>query len=358
MTSKERFLAAINHTEPDRVPKGYVSMAGPDRLLKKHFRLADDDNAGLLNALNVDIAYMMPWYTGPELFEPVENRTITEWGVHMKYVETSAGDYLDYCDFPLKDAGSEELRAWPMPDPDNYDFDQYETFCDANHGRAIGLGHPGICDIINSSGMVRGAEQVLVDLAMEDEAFLDFVDRKHDVQLAILERALDRCGDKIDFLFTGEDLGMQRAPLIGLDMFRSLLRPCHQRFIDLAKAYNKKIMVHSCGCTRWVYEDLVDMGVDAVDALQPEAADMDPASLKEQFKGRLAFHGCVSVAEPLSNGTPDEVKEYCRDTLDILMPGGGYFFAPANSIMHNTPVENILAMYETAQKYGVYQDKQ
>jgi uroporphyrinogen decarboxylase len=354
MTGKERFLAAVNHVEPDRVPTGYVSMEGPDKALKKYFGLAADDHAGLRTALGVDIAYMIPWYKGPALHEPIEGRTITEWGVRMKWVETAEGDYWDYCDFPLKDAGPEELAAWPMPDPDHFDLNHYEAFCDANAGRAIGLGNPGLCDVINSNGMVRGAEQVLVDLALEDEDFLAFVDRKLDVQLAVMERALQRCGDKIDFLFTGDDLGTQKAPLISLDMFRRLLRPRHQRFVDLAKAYNKKIMMHSCGCARWVYEELVEMGVDVVDALQPEATDMEPASLKEQFKGRLAFHGCISVAEPLSSGTPDDVRAYCRRMLDTLMPGGGYCFAPANSIMHNTPVENILAMYETAHQYGVY----
>lgn len=71
-----------------------------------------------------------------------------------------------------------------------------------------------------------------------------------------------------------------------------MLRPIHQRYVDLAKAYNKPVMVHTCGCSSWVYEDFIQMGVNAVDTLQPEATNMDPKYLKEHFGGRLSFHGC------------------------------------------------------------------
>ena len=81
---------------------------------------------------------------------------------------------------------------------------------------------------------------------------------------------------------------------------------------------------------------------------------MAPGALKRDFGGRLAFHGGISVAEPLASGTVADVKRYCRETLDTPMPGGGFCFAPANTIMHGTPVENVLAMYETAQVYGMY----
>jgi uroporphyrinogen decarboxylase len=113
-------------------------------------------------------------------------------------------------------------------------------------------------------------------------------------------------------------------------------------------------MVHTCGSSSWAYEDFIEMGVTAVDTLQPEAKNMEPAYLKAHFGGRLAFHGCISTAGPVAYGTVDDVIQNCRDTLDTMMPGGGYCFAPTHSLQDNSPTENVLAMYETAHKYGVY----
>ena len=72
------------------------------------------------------------------------------------------------------------------------------------------------------------------------------------------------------------------------------------------------------------------MGIAAVDALQPEAVNMSPEYLKRTFGGRLAFHGCISTAGPLATGTVDETIAYCRRALEIMMPGGGYCFAPTH----------------------------
>lgn len=137
-------------------------------------------------------------------------------------------------------------------------------------------------------------------------------------------------------------------------IFRKHIRPRHQPFVDLARAYNAIPMEHTCGSSSWAYEDFIDMGVQVVDTLQPEAAKMDPAYLKATFGGRLGFHGCISTAGPLAYGTPDAVAADVRQTLAIMMPGGGYVLAPTHAIQDNSPTENVLAMYAAARRYGVY----
>lgn len=96
------------------------------------------------------------------------------------------------------------------------------------------------------------------------------------------------------------------------------------------------------------------MGISVVDTLQPEAANMSPAYLKRTFGGRLAFHGCISTAGPVATGSVQDTIAYCRNTLDIMMPGGGYCFAPTHQLQDNSPTENVVAMYETARRDGVY----
>jgi uroporphyrinogen decarboxylase len=88
--------------------------------------------------------------------------------------------------------------------------------------------------------------------------------------------------------------------------------------------------------------------------LQPEAKDMAPAQLKSRFGERLSFHGCISTAGPVASGTVDETTRNAHETLEIMMPGGGYAFSPTHMLQDNSPTENVVALYEAAQRYGRY----
>lgn len=354
MTSKERTKLAINFQEPDRVPINYMSNEGLTARLKKHFGLAADDNYGLLAALDVDIYSNHMCYTGAPLHEAPEGEHVNEWGMHTRWVEHESGGYWDYCNFPLKDADPETIASWPMPNPDDYDYEGGAALCAKYPDKFWALGSPGIGDFMNSSGMLMGVEQVLFQMADEEEALFSLWDRRLAVQLGMLERMIESCKGAIDMLWIGEDLGTQIAPLISLDMYRDLLRPRHQKLVDLGKAYNLPVMVHSCGSSSWAFEDFIEMGIQVVDTLQPEAVNMSPEYLKETFGGRLAFHGCISTAGPVACGTVDETIADCKSKLDILMPGGGYCFAPTHALQDNSPTENVVAMYETARTCGCY----
>ena len=142
--------------------------------------------------------------------------------------------------------------------------------------------------------------------------------------------------------------------MISLALFRSAIRPRMQRFVDTATAFGIPVMVHSCGSSSWAFEDFIEMGIQAVDTLQPEAAAMAPSYLKERFGGRLSFHGMISTAGPLAYGSADDVAANVRETLALMMPGGGYALAPTHQIQDNSPTENVLAMYQAAKEYGCY----
>ena len=219
---------------------------------------------------------------------------------------------------------------------------------------AIYIGNAGIPDIINSTGRIMSMEDTLVNLLTENEATLNFVNRRMDMQISIFERILEGNRGKIDFMWLGEDLGTQHAPMISLEMYRKVLKPIHKRFVDLAKAYKLPVIIHTCGCSSWAYEDFIEIGINAVDTLQPEAANMSPKYLKEHFGGRLSFRGCISTAGPLAFGNVEDIKNDVKNTLEIMMDGYGYHFAPTHAIQDNTPTENVIAMYQSAHIYGVY----
>ncbi len=352
---KARVLAAFARTEPDRVPVNYSANAAIDRRLKEHFGLAPEDDEGLRVALGVDFRQVSAPYRGPRLHAEVPGRRVDPlWGIRTRWIEHETGGYWDYCDFPLAGADEEAVASWPMPSPDDFDYDCVADHCMLNRRYAVYVGNPGLGDMINGTGMIRSMEQVLIDLATDAPAGLLLMDRRMEVMLEIARRTLEAAGGGVDFLWIGEDLGTQRGPLISPALFRRHIRPRQRRFVDLAKSFGIPVMIHSCGSSSWAYEDFIEMGVSVVDTLQPEAADMAPRYLKERFGDRLAFHGCISTAGALSRGRVDEVVADVRETLEIMMPGGGYCLAPTHSIQDNTPTENALAMYEAARRYGTY----
>ncbi len=350
MTSKDRVLRTFARQETDRVPVNYVANAGIDRRLKAHYGLKPDDGEGLLRALGVDFRTLWPHYTGPKLHADIPERGVhvDDWGIHSRWIEHPSGGYWDFCDFPLADADVETVRNWPMPSPDDFNYDVIREQAERLQGFCLVVGDAGLGDFINSAGMIRGMEQVLVDLALDIDAGLLYMDRRAECRYEITRRSLEAARGAIDILWMGEDLGTQIAPLISLDLYRKHLRPRHQPFIDLAKQFGARVVVHSCGSSSWVFPDFIEMGVDGVDTLQPEAANMAPAYLKKTFGSQLLLHGCISTAGPVATGTPDDTRRYCRDMLDILAPGGGYCFAPTHCLQDNSPTENVVAMYDTA----------
>ena len=354
MTSKERVLTAFARQQPDRVPINYMANPGIDARLKQHFGLAAADDEGLRPKLGVDFRDATPNYIGPKLHPDIPGRQVNEWGVRARWVEHESGGYWDYCDFPLKDADVETVANWLLPSPDQYDYSAALDAARRYKDYAVGVGSPGFGDIINSNGFLRGTEQAFIDLITDDPAGLLLADRRLAVQLEVLRRTIEAARGGIDFLWTGEDLGTQNSPSISMELFRRHIRPRHQRLCDLARAYNLPIMVHTCGSSSWAYNDFIAMGVTVVDTLQPEAANMSPAYLKRTFGDRLAFHGCISTAGPVAYGTVDDVVRNVRETLEIMMPGGGYCLAPTHMLQDNSPTENILALYHAIGCFGQY----
>ncbi len=353
-SSRDRFLAALNHVEPDRVPINYAANPEIDLRLKAHYGLAPTDGEGLARTLGVDFRGVWVRYVGPKLHDDLPDRQVDIWGVRTRWVEHGSGGYWDFCDFPLADATLEEVERWPMPDPDDFDYSTIAETCRRYDEFAISVGGAGVACVINRGSKLRSMEQLLVDLATDDPAGLRLIERKQDIELEIARRAIEAGNGRFDFLMMGEDLGSQIGPMISLPLYRKHIRPQHEKFTNLARTHDLAVMVHTCGSSSWVYDDFIEMGVSAVETLQPEARDMSPEYLKGRFGDRLAFHGCLSTAGALTWGTPDDVVRDTRQTLETMMPGGGYFAAPTHQIQDNTPTENVIAMYDAIHKYGKY----
>jgi len=162
------------------------------------------------------------------------------------------------------------------------------------------------------------------------------------------ERALQACGGRVDILWIGDDYGTQNGPLMSPEKWRRLFKPRLAAMCELGHRYGAKVMLHSCGSTHALWDDLVECGVDIYDTVQPEAAGMDPAWLKRRFGDRICFHGTISTQRTLPFGTPEDVVAEVALRIRTVGADGGLILAPAHNIQPDTPLENVLAMYRAA----------
>jgi len=141
--SKDRVKCAFAHAEPDRVPIDYLCNPEIDARLKAHYGLNRDDNEGLRDALGVDFREVVAPFSGPVRFEPVKDRHVNEWGMHTRWIEHASGGYWDYCDFPLENADLQQILNWPIPEPDDFDYDSLLEQCGRLKNNYLMLGNSG-----------------------------------------------------------------------------------------------------------------------------------------------------------------------------------------------------------------------
>ncbi|MCY2929038.1 MAG: hypothetical protein NTV86_06000 [Planctomycetota bacterium] len=135
-------MTTFAHKEPDRVPIGYSANAGIDRRLREYLGLREDQWVG--EAVGVDFRGVGAPYRGPRLHPEIEGRGVDMcWGLRTRWIEHESGGYWDYCDFPLRDADLDTIAAWPMPNPDDFDYSRIAEDCRNNKAFASTPAGPG-----------------------------------------------------------------------------------------------------------------------------------------------------------------------------------------------------------------------
>jgi len=195
---------------------------------------------------------------------------------------------------------------------------------------------------------MRGLVQFLEDLLLRPDFAYEIMKRVCDFHCEASRRELKAAKGGIHFVYTFDDTGTQKSPMVNPAMLRELLFPLHKRHNDIIHEFGAKVIFHSCGSVFTMIPDFLEMGVDVLNALQPLARDMEPKKLKESFGNRLCFSGGIDIQRLLPFGSADEVRRSVRRTIEVLGRGGGYIMESAHAIQADTPPENIVAMYETA----------
>ena len=158
------------------------------------------------------------------------------------------------------------------------------------------------------------------------------------------------CIEEIDGVLLGSDWGTQRDLLISPEAWRIHIKPGEQKEYDLLKANGKDVWIHSCGNIERIIPDLVEMGVDVLNPIQPEC--MDIYKLKDDYGDRLTFWGGISTQQTLPNGTPKEVEKETQKIIEYMSKSGGYITSSSQEIQADVPFVNVCALIDTAKAYN------
>jgi hypothetical protein len=204
---------------------------------------------------------------------------------------------------------------------------------------------------------IRDVEEWYVSTVARRDYVYQVFERQCEIALANLEKLHGVVGERVTAIFvTGTDFGAQTGPFISPHAYRDLFQPFHKQVNAwIHRNTSWKTFIHSCGSVVGLLPDFVEAGFDILNPVQCSAAGMDPRPLKTRFGERLTFWGGgVDTQHTLPFGTPDEVRRQVRERIGIFGAGGGYVFNPIHNVQSRTPVENMLAMFETVWQAGHY----
>jgi hypothetical protein len=347
MTSRERVLIAFEHREPDHVP---TWCGASTEFWEKAKRTLALDDEGLRQRLGDDFRRVFAAYVGPDfaLSQGATSRTV--FGI-----ERQGMGYGQPMDHPLANSTLAEVEAYPWPDPKWMDVSPIRAEAEKYGRRYAMLGgdwSPFFHDAIDLLGMENLFLKMYDEPELVDAVFRHLVD----YYATVSQRIFDAAASVIDIFFIGNDFGTQRGPVLGESLFRRFVLPHLKRLIDLGHEYGLKVMLHCCGGYAPLIPAMIEAGLDGLHAVQPSCDGMDLITLKRAFGDKILFNGAIDSHHVLIRGTPAFVREKTRQVLKIMKPGGGYVAGASHDwILEETPLENVLAMFDAIQAFGNYE---
>jgi hypothetical protein len=201
---------------------------------------------------------------------------------------------------------------------------------------------------------IRGIEEWYMSTTSRRDYVYAVFEKQCDIALKNLEKIHAEIGEKVAALnVTGTDFGTQIGPFISPKAYRDLFMPFHKAVNSwIHKNTDWKSFIHSCGSVRAFLPDFIVAGFDILNPVQCSAAGMDPRELKSEFGDALTFWGGgVDTQRTLPFGTPEQVADEVKSRIDTFGPGGGFVFNTVHNIQAKVPIENLMAMIETLNKY-------
>ena len=366
MNSRERVVAAIEHREPDRVPLDGLFRREVWVELHRHFETHDEDV--ILDELGIDLRWLCgeepsvdfreqavpaPVDSEPGLLGAGRDNLVKirdngwwedEWGVCKQLISSSG--YFHYVYHPLAEAEIDDLAHFKFPDPT--DRDRYRLLRrDVQRYKGHHLTLVSITNFFKHTWELRGFDQLMMDLHLNRA----LVERLLDKLLAFkIEQAKNYIRSGVDIICMDGDVAMQKNMMMSPKMWREIFKPRHLTLAQTVKKEgNVYLNFHSDGNMEPIIGDLIEIGFDIINPIQPES--MDPVTIKKRYGDKITLHGAIGMQHTLPFGTVDEVRAEAGERIETCGVGGGLIIAPSNTVQYDVPLENLLAVYDTVRKY-------
>ena len=337
LSRRERVLRALTYQPVDRLPTQFNYTASMGRAMAEHFGVDVSDLGQRLDnhLVRLDLTY-------PERLSEDGSARFDWWGAGHDTQEE--GYYIRVA--PLSDDRDLDAYAWPDPHAPGLLDDASRARADAGDNAFV---VPNIgWALFERAWSLRGFENTLLELAMDPGYIGELLDRIVDIRLAVIERYLQL---GIDGGYFGDDYGAQTGTLFSPATWRALIKPRLARLFAPFVERGLPVLMHSDGDIAPIVPDLVEIGLTALNPVQPEV--MDHAWLQREFDSRLAFYGGVSTQTVLPSGTPDEVRAAARTCVATLAPRGtGLMLAPSHRLMTDVPMANVDALLDVMAELG------
>ena len=332
MNHRDWIQHTLAHRDAPEVPYNFMFSPPAERIVKNHY--GDD----LENALGLPIRMSGPTSVKPLYASPDEfgDTATDEFGVVWSTSHIDRGSPIGPC---LQNAA---LDGYTFPAPDRaYRFEGLKEWCDSQEGhyRILWVG-----DLWERATFMRGMEEILLDVALHPGFVAELLENLAEYILQTLRTMLETCA--FEGIAVSDDYGAQHGMIISPSSWRRLVKPSLSRIYDLAKGHGRTVFHHSCGHIVPIIGDLIDMGLDILHPIQPEA--MDIAYLEREFGARLTLCGGVPTQTLLVQGTPEAIRQEVRRLKGTMGRDGGYILEPGITIQADVPPENIIAMIDEA----------
>lgn len=351
MTPRARVIAALKKQHPDKTPK-YAEFT-PDVKNLLHAKTGATDLAAYFQIESRAVTYpywdtpgkeaLAAFYKPEQLALLAQGAFLDEWGV--LHVPGSLYHFTRMIPPLAAMATGPELAAYPFPRPAHQAGLSALQEQVAQYHRQQLFVFGFAVQIFEPAWYLRGQERFLEDLLLAPEFAGKLLDQLTELGCAM---ARDFATAGVDMLVTGDDVAMQHAMLLSPKIWRTFLKPRLAQVIQAAKTANPEIFIyyHSDGKMDPIIPELIEIGVDVLNPVQPEC--LDPLEVKRQWGAQLAFWGTIGTQTTLPFGTPDDIRQVIRQRKQAWGAGGGLVLAPTHVIEPDVPYENILAFFEAA----------